>query len=157
VPALESGNIVILDRYFYSTLAYQGARAGTLIGIEGRIRQDVIHPDITFWIDTPPKIAVSRIENRDGAANHFERLDDLIAIDKIFREISVLEKNMICIDGSRPVDDVYESVMQLFIDGPFQRKRCAKSYGCEDHFYCTPRLTNTCEWWQKATKLKNIA
>lgn len=153
-PALEAGHVVILDRYFYSTLAYQGARVGTLRDIEARIRKDVIHPDITFWIETPPELAVLRIQRRDGAANHFEKIDDLVSIDNLFREISRNEKNFIAIDGSRSISEVYADVLAHFIDGTFKEKRCAKTYGCDDPLYCIPRLTNTCAWWKKATALR---
>lgn len=153
-PALQAGHVVILDRYFYSTLAYQGARAGTLRDIEERIRKDVIHPDITFWIETPPELAVLRIQRRDGAANHFENIDDLVSIDNLFREISLTERNLTAIDGSRSINEVYADVLNHFIDGAFKEKRCAKTYGCDDPLYCIPRLTNTCDWWQKAKALR---
>jgi dTMP kinase len=153
-PALEAGHIVILDRYFYSTLAYQGVRAGTLRDIEERIRKDVIHPDVTFWIETPPELAVLRIQRRDGAANHFEKIDDLVDIDSLFREISRSEKNLVAIDGSRSISEVYSDILAHFIDGTFKEKRCAKVYGCDDPLYCIPRLTNTCVWWNKACALR---
>jgi len=153
-PALQAGHIVILDRYFYSTLAYQGARVGTLRDIEARIRKNVIHPDITFWIETPADLAVFRIEKRDGAVNLFEKVDDLIAIDKLFREISASEKNLFAIDGSQSIKEVYSDVIDKFVNGPFKAKKCAKSYGCDDPLYCTPRITNTCDWWRKANALQ---
>lgn len=154
LPALKAGHIVILDRYFYSTLAYQGARVGGLQKIETKIRKDVIHPDLTFWIETPPSLAALRIQVRDGVANHFEKLDDLIKIDSIFREISQNERNFITIDGSRSIDAVYADVINNFIEIPFKEKRCEKQYGCEDQIYCIPRTTGTCDWWNKSKKLK---
>lgn len=155
-PALQAGNVVILDRYFYSTLAYQGARAGTLRDIEARIRKDVIHPDVTFWIETPPELAVLRIQRRDGAANHFEKIDDLVSIDSFFRDISKTEKNLVAVDGSRSIDAVYEDVFSRFVNGIYKEKRCAKAYGCDDPLYCIPRLTNTCDWWNKFSALKKL-
>lgn len=154
-PALDAGHIVILDRYFYSTLAYQGARVGGLRDIEGRIRKGVVHPDITFWIQTPPEVAVLRIQQRDGAINHFERVDDLVRVNNLFKQISLTETNFVTVDGARSIKDVYAEVLSHFIEGPYRDMACAKAYGCDDPLYCIPRLTNTCDWWRKATLLRN--
>lgn len=67
LPALEQGSIVICDRYYDSTYAYQGAARElnenlidtlTRFATYGRI------PDITLLIDLPVEIGLSRITNR---------------------------------------------------------------------------------------------
>lgn len=67
LPALEAGKIVICDRYFDSTYAYQGAARDldenlidtlTLFSTYGRI------PDITFLIDLPVEVGLARIKER---------------------------------------------------------------------------------------------
>ncbi len=67
IPALENGSIVICDRYFDSTYAYQGAAREldenlidtlTRFATYGRI------PDLTFLIDLPVQVGLSRIQSR---------------------------------------------------------------------------------------------
>ncbi|MDY0152540.1 MAG: dTMP kinase [Candidatus Cloacimonas sp.] len=67
LPALEAGKIVICDRYYDSTYAYQGAARKldenlidtlTAFATYGRI------PNITFLIDLPVEIGLARIQTR---------------------------------------------------------------------------------------------
>ncbi len=153
IPALQAGAVVILDRYFYSTIAYQGLRAGAISPIEARIRQNVVEPDVAYLLEVPPTLATARIEARDGAANHFERIEDLVQIDRLFHEIAGHDDRIVKVDGSVSEQAVFDALLKHFVDGPFKRKRCAKAYGCDDPLHCTPRLTSTCTWWERAKKL----
>jgi dTMP kinase len=73
-PALEAGTWVICDRYYDATTVYQGV---VLQGYEGLIEQlnleacSHITPELTFLLDCPAEIGLSRIEER--GRNHTEK------------------------------------------------------------------------------------
>ncbi len=72
-PALEAGKIVILDRYFYSTIAYQGARGADVAEVRARMEAQFPIPDAVFILDAEPRLGVQRIaESRGGTPDHFE-------------------------------------------------------------------------------------
>ncbi len=81
-PALDKGNIVICDRFLDSTIAYQGAARGigpdTVTSIN-RLVLKGIWPDITFLLDLPSEIGLSRAWRaidagaRDTSQSRFER------------------------------------------------------------------------------------
>ncbi len=96
-PALKKKKIVVLDRYYYSTLAYQGAR-----GIDGgRIRKlhepFVIEPDLVFVLDVEARVGLGRINNRPDKDRLFEREDYLESVEKNFK--SLKGKNIFHIDA----------------------------------------------------------
>lgn len=155
-PALEAGRTVIVDRYFYSTLAYQGIRTSGLSGFEPRVRENVIVPDIVLWLDVPVSIAMQRIRSRDGEGNLFEREDDLLRIGEIFREIAARDAAVVRIDATPPEQNVERAIMRAVVDGPWKQKRCAKAYGCEDPAYCGFRMTGTCRWAALHARLGEI-
>ena len=75
-PALEAGMWVVCDRFYDSTMAYQGYGLGadrgmieTLTGLVG------VHPDLTIVLDVSEDIAMARQLNRGMDADHYERLD----------------------------------------------------------------------------------
>jgi dTMP kinase len=75
-PALESGFLVVGDRFLDSTYAYQ--QYG--MGIDPHLVQSVVAgatggivPSISFFIDVPVDIAISRTRERGGAGDSFER------------------------------------------------------------------------------------
>ena len=147
-PALSAGATVILDRYFYSTLAYQGARGGQLADIETRVRDGVTVPDIVFWLDLPVSEAMKRIQVRDGEGNHFEREEDLIKIGEVFRGIAATDPVVVRIDASEPPEQVEKCILRAVVEGPWKEKRCAKDYGCHDPVHCTPRIVGDCRWFE---------
>lgn len=69
-PLLESGYIVICDRYVLSSLAYQGYARGLGIEEVSKINEFAIngvYPDITLFFDVSTEITLSRkFVNRDG-------------------------------------------------------------------------------------------
>src|SRR4051794_28178129 len=78
LPALAAGKAVVLDRYFYSTIAYQGTRGADTAAVANRMREIAPVPDVTFLIDVPPAVGVDRITaNRGESPNQFEQSDDL--------------------------------------------------------------------------------
>jgi len=157
IPALESGSIVILDRYFYSTIAYQGILVGDYKEIEARIRHEVVVPDVAFWMDLPSDLAVSRVRGRDGALNNFERQDDLTKAGDIFRQISEADPVLARVDATMSVPLLHKSIIDKLVGGALKEKRCAKKYGCDEPVYCIPRHTDTCDWWSIKKKLASTA
>ena len=71
-PQLETGRVVLLDRFTDSTIAYQGALesldADSLATV-CRLAAGGLVPDLTFWLDISPQAAFARIgpANADGS------------------------------------------------------------------------------------------
>lgn len=65
-PALEAGGFVVLDRYFYSTAAYQGARGVPRAEILAANRAFAPEPELCFVLFAPISVALSRIEHLRG-------------------------------------------------------------------------------------------
>jgi dTMP kinase len=83
-PALAAGKIVVLDRYYFSTIAYQGAK-----GIDtGRIRRMneafAVAPNLVVILDVDAAAGLARIGNRKTRDELFEREDYLVRVARIF-------------------------------------------------------------------------
>lgn len=84
-PALAAGKVVVLDRYYFSTIAYQGAK-----GLDpGRIRRlnesFAIPPDLVVVLDVDASAGLARIAGRKTRDELFEREDYLVRVARLFR------------------------------------------------------------------------
>ncbi len=77
-PALDAGKIVVADRYFDSTLAYQGYGHGIALDAIRQVTALAVAgllPDRTFVLDLPVQVGLSRSASRSGATwDRFEVL-----------------------------------------------------------------------------------
>ena len=76
LPALKNKQIVITDRFYDSTLAYQGFAMGVEIETIEKVHQlmiNSIQPDITFLCDMEVEVAFQRIKSRSDN-NRYEEL-----------------------------------------------------------------------------------
>jgi dTMP kinase len=113
-PALAAGKVVIADRYFDSTLAYQGYGLGAdLEGLRAMTRFAVgaLVPHRTFLIDVPVAVTVSRLADRSGMA----RWDRFHGDDRAFYErvrdgylrLATAEPGrFLVVDGDHPEEEV---------------------------------------------------
>jgi len=73
-PALKEGKIVICDRFADSSLAYQSYGRGlglTIVKEINNIASRALKPDITFLLDVPPEVGLSR--KRVNIQDRFEQ------------------------------------------------------------------------------------
>lgn len=83
-PSLERGSWVLLDRYYFSNMAYQGARGVDPLKIRAVNEAFAPRPDLLLLFELDPKIAIERIGVRDGQGNEFETFRGLEACSRIF-------------------------------------------------------------------------
>ncbi|WP_115529399.1 MULTISPECIES: dTMP kinase [Xanthomonas] len=102
-PALARGDIVILDRYFPSMVAYQGA-AG--LPLDDLLERNAFapRPDVLLLLDLPPPTGLARIRARGDAPNHFETQDNLERCRAIFAALQLPGKHVV--DASADADSV---------------------------------------------------
>ncbi|HTR37491.1 MAG TPA: dTMP kinase [Bryobacteraceae bacterium] len=110
-PALEAGKIVILDRYFYSTIAYQGARGADVAEVRARMVAQFPIPDAVFILDAEPQVGVHRIAHSRGRPDLFEDREYLERVRTIFK--SMTGPGVHHIDASMPVEAVHARIMEL--------------------------------------------
>jgi dTMP kinase len=77
LPTLERGHWVICDRFVDSTRVYQGTLGGveqSLLKALERVTVGGLKPDLTFVLDVPAELGLSRAEKRrgDNTADRFE-------------------------------------------------------------------------------------
>lgn len=115
IPALDRGEMVLLDRFYDSTLAYQGygREAATLQQIHG-LNQLASHgctPDLTLYLRLVPETAAGRLE---GEADRIERTGDHF-FDRVvagFDELAREEARFMVIDASRSVREVEQEIRE---------------------------------------------
>jgi dTMP kinase len=83
-PALARGAVVVLDRYYFSTIAYQGAKGIDLEAIRRANEAFAIRPDLVIILDVPARAGLARIGGRRTRDELFEREDYLAKVRRIF-------------------------------------------------------------------------
>jgi dTMP kinase len=113
---LKKNFIIICDRFFYSTLAYQHYLEGMdkkfIFSIQKKIFNK-IHPDITFLIDLNKKESKVRINKRAKKTNRFDKLSSY-HFNKIrngFIKISKMYKNkIVLIRGGKSLNEIQNEI-----------------------------------------------
>ena len=113
---LKKNFIIICDRFFYSTLAYQHYLEGMdkkfIFSIQKKIFNKV-HPNITFLIDLNKKESKVRINKRAKKTNRFDKLSSY-HFNKIrsgFIKISKMYKNkIVLIKGSKSLNEIQNEI-----------------------------------------------
>ncbi len=118
---LAESYTVISDRYYYSSLAYQGSVLGyETVAALNLDREDVRTPDLCVFLDLTPERSLERIGKRGEAAEIYENLEYLTKTRETF--FSVFEKlrergeNIAVVDASGSVEEVAEKVLSKVLE-----------------------------------------
>ncbi len=113
-PALDSGQIVLLDRYYDSTSAYQGygRQQLTLEEIDdvNRVATGGLVPDVTFYFDVDIDVAFSRRSSQadrmeQSGRDFYQRVrDGYLALAKRHAD------RFVTLDASLPMQHIHELV-----------------------------------------------
>ena len=114
LPSLNSKKIVIMDRYYYSSVCYQGARGLNLDNIEKKNIKIAPVPAITFIIDIDADTAIRRIKkSRDEIPNHFEKKKYLEIVRSNFLNQYGSRPEVKVIKGTQPIDKVSSELWDI--------------------------------------------
>ena len=121
-PALEAGKVVICDRYYDSTTAYQGFGRGVNLDDVKRINKIAtlgVVPDITFFVDIPIDEIKRRIEIAKSSTDRMESSGDSFyeRARKGFFEIAESEPERFHImDGLKNVETIHNEIWKAVND-----------------------------------------
>lgn len=124
-PALTTGEIVVQDRYFDSSVAYQGAarKLGTTEVRELNLwaTQGLI-PEITFLLDIDPRVSTSR---RDGATDRIEEetLDFHLKVRQQYLQLAEAEpKRFHIINAAQTIEQIQNEI-QVVLRTALEKKK----------------------------------
>jgi dTMP kinase len=116
-PALERGDWVVCDRFFYSTWAYQGG--GRELGLElikpiHEICLADMIPGLTIFMDIDPELGLERARGR-GALDRFEleQIDFFHRTRKMYTQLCDERKEMKQIDASKGLKEVHADLLNV--------------------------------------------
>ena len=112
MPALKRGETVILDRYYFSTMAYQGQRGFDKDEIRETNLSFAPNPDILFILDLDVDLARERIGVRGDTTNEFEKRDALQYCRDTFLSVSY-ESFAHVIDSSQSIDEIHQELVSI--------------------------------------------
>ncbi len=120
-PALQAGRTVVLDRFYDSSLAYQGY--GHRLDLEAlrlitRFATDGLNPDLTLLLDLPVEIGLAR-KQREGEWNRLDAydLDFHQRVRQGYAALAALEpQRWITIDANRPLDVVQADLQRAVVE-----------------------------------------
>ncbi|MBN2039695.1 MAG: dTMP kinase [Spirochaetes bacterium] len=112
-PSIEGKRLIILDRYYFSNAAYQGAMglSPERIIMENKKRK-FPEPDRIFFIDINPELALERIHqrNNNGRLEIFEKTGFLKKVNGIYH--SIMDNRYLCLDGTKSIDEIFELIIE---------------------------------------------
>jgi dTMP kinase len=122
-PALAVGEIVLCDRFYDSTTAYQGYGRGLDLGLVRSVIDFAIgdtRPDLTLLLHVPPEVSAERLQSRqstlpfvrdrieEGDRYFFER------VAQGYEAIAAAEPNRVrVVSGAGTIDVVCENIWEL--------------------------------------------
>jgi len=113
-PALNSGTIVIMDRYYHSNIAYQAARGLDFKNIMEVNEEFAPRPELIIVLEVNPEVGMKRVSARKNTVEHFENLVFLTKVSDCFETIGKMQ-NAVLIDSNQPVIEVQKTIENAII------------------------------------------
>lgn len=116
-PQLAQGAIVVSDRYYHSSLAYQGTGADRdwIVQLNSRARR----PDLTIFLQVRPEVAAAR---RAAAGRVQELFEDIEMQEQVaagykatLSELAAQGERIEMLDGEASPDDVFAAIVKLVL------------------------------------------
>ncbi|MHB1227256.1 MAG: dTMP kinase [Desulfurivibrionaceae bacterium] len=114
-PALAKGQVVLTDRYYYSTAAYQGGAGHDPQKIIAANELFAPVPDMVIMLEAPVSLGVHRVQKLRGETlNDFEQEGALARVADIFAGLT--GANIRRIDGTADAQAVHALVMAAVVE-----------------------------------------
>lgn len=121
IEQIQKGKIVISDRYFFSSLAYQSVACGK--ELPKLINSPFPLPEYLFFFEIDPKISLARVNQRNEKKEIYEKIElqEKIAklYDQVISEYEAKPQGMkiFRLDASKSIEEVENDIVkQLTID-----------------------------------------
>ena len=113
---LESGVDVICDRYYYSSLAYQGSSTSyEWVKSLNLDCPEIRRPDICIFLDLTPEQSLERISKGRDKLEIFENLETLTRVrESFFAVFSDLSDNVAVLDAYRTPEEIAEDIFTIY-------------------------------------------
>ena len=114
---LSQGIDVICDRYYYSSLAYQGSETDAKWVYDMNLNcPEIRRPDICIFLDLTPEQSMARINQGRVTHEIYETAERLTRVrDQFYRVFdSLAETDRICIvNAARPIEEIHQEIVTL--------------------------------------------
>ena len=127
-PALNRGEVVISDRYFDSSAAYQGAGRvlnPTEVARISRWATESLYPTLTILIDVPAEIGLSRLQSRDrleAESNDFHE-----RVRQEYLQIAMMDpERYFVVDGTRSVEEIHTQITARVAELPALKRNATQ-------------------------------
>ncbi|MFA7254154.1 MAG: dTMP kinase [Patescibacteria group bacterium] len=112
IPNLEKGNIIVSDRYFFSTFAFGSINLP--IDWLREINRLFPVPDLTILLKVRPTVCLERISRTRIGKEFFEEEEKLEKTWKTYESLSRDPKNNIrIIDGEQSIEEISDQIYQI--------------------------------------------
>jgi len=130
-PALDRGEVVITDRYFDSSIAYQGAGRVLVSGEVARISRwatESLFPTLTILIDQPAEIGLARLKSKDRL--EIEPIDFHERIRQEYLQLTLLDpERYLVIDGRQTIEEIHHEIITRVGEIPGLRRNIRDAQG----------------------------
>lgn len=111
IPGLERGEVIICDRYFYSSVAYQSAQGAPYEWVLN-INKYMLKPDLAVYLDVDPDTGLKR---KKGLISKFPEYEEISFLNRVreFYLKMVSDGYLKLIDANRDFEIVYSDVFKL--------------------------------------------
>jgi dTMP kinase len=111
-PALAAGQVVITDRYYYSSVAYQGALGLDPAGILAANEAFAPPSDVVFILVLSPDLAVARLSQNPGRTRQVSEGEDYLEqVAAIYA--SLVGPQIRSVDAARPSEVVHADLLSI--------------------------------------------
>ena len=112
-PALDDGTVVLMDRYYYSSMAYQVA-GGIDVNVIRERHAFAPNPDIVLIFDLPVTVALERVRGH-SEADEFEKEDHLEKVREAYLNLRS-DPLVRIVDSARTPESIFKDVWKLVLE-----------------------------------------
>lgn len=117
-PSLEAGHVVLVDRYYLSSVAYQGARGMDPSEVLRMNEAFAPRPDLVVLLDVPARVGLARARSRDARQNYFEQAGELVLAREIYIHTGLASTSVMIIDGQIDPAQITGKILDAIFNGP---------------------------------------
>ena len=115
--ALEAGEDVICDRYYYSSMAYQGSETDPeWVRHMNLDCPEILRPDVCIFLDLTPEQSMARINRGRATQEIYENEEKLTAVRnqfyRVFEELCERD-NVRVVNAYRSIEEIHEEIVGL--------------------------------------------